>query len=79
MGEEGGFSKGGFCGIQCHAQANKNYPRILDTAVHLHSQHHSQERRAFLQKPPSKDPLVLVPEVGKNWPKQEVLVSQLRY
>ena len=32
---KGGFSKGGFCRVQCHAQGNKKYPGALGPAVHL--------------------------------------------
>ena len=32
---EGGFSKGGFCRVQCHAPGNKKYPRILGPSVRL--------------------------------------------
>ena len=32
---KGGFSKGGFCRVQCHAQGSKKYPSILGPAVHL--------------------------------------------
>ena len=32
---KGGFSKGDFCRVECHAQGNKKYPRILGPAVHL--------------------------------------------
>ena len=49
---KGGFSKGGFCRVQCHAQGNKKYPGALGPAVLLAPQRHSQERRAFLQKNP---------------------------
>ena len=33
--EKGGFSKGGLCRVQCHAQGNKGYPRMLGPAVHV--------------------------------------------
>ena len=32
---KGGFGKGGFCRVECHAQGNKKYPRILGSAAHL--------------------------------------------
>ena len=61
---QGGFwQKGVFCRIQCHAQEkekeSENYPWMLDPAAqHIwHTERCSQGRRAFLQKPPSKNPL----------------------
>ena len=32
---KGGFSKGGFCRVQCHSEGNTKYPRIFGPAVHL--------------------------------------------
>ena len=32
---KGGFSKGGFCRVERHAQGNKTYPKILGSAVYL--------------------------------------------
>ena len=59
---KGGFSKGGFCRVECHAQGNKEYPRTLGPAVHL-ALRAPQPRKAYiLQKPPSKNPLFLVSE-----------------
>ena len=57
-----GFSKGGFCRVQCHGQGNKKFPRILAQQYIGHLERHSQERRTSLQKPPSKKPLFLVPD-----------------
>ena len=60
---KGGFSKGGFCAVQRHSQGNKKYPRIFDPAVRL-ALRAPQPRKAYLlQKPPSKNPFFLVPEV----------------
>ena len=56
---KGGFSKGGFCRVECHAQGNKKYPRIFGPAVRL-ALRAPQPREAYmLQKPPSKNPLLL--------------------
>ena len=50
------FSKGGFCRVQGHAQGTKNTRGYW--AQHIrHCERHSQERRTFLHKPPSKKPL----------------------
>ena len=57
---KGGFSKGGFCRVQCHGQRDKKYPRILAPAVHL-ALRAPQPREAYIvQKPRSKNPLFLV-------------------
>ena len=32
---KGGFSKGGFCRVPCHARRNTRNPRLLGPAVHL--------------------------------------------
>ena len=59
-----GFSKGGFCRVQCHGQETKSTQGYWAQQYIWHSERHSQERRIFLQKPPSKKPLFLVPEKG---------------
>ena len=53
---KGAFSKGGFCRVQGHAQGHIKYPRALAQQCIWHSQRHGQERRASLQKPPSRKP-----------------------
>ena len=59
---KGGFSKGGFCRVQCHAEGNKKYPSKLGPPVHL-ALEDSQPREAHIeQKPPSKTLLFLVPD-----------------
>ena len=59
----GGFSKGGYCRVECHAQGNKKCPMILGLAVHL-ALRAPQPREAYtLQKKPSKTPPFLVPGV----------------
>ena len=62
---KGGFSKGGFCRIRCQIQEIRKLSRILGSAVHS-TLRAPQSRGAFLclQKPPSKNPLFLVPEFG---------------
>ena len=61
---KGGFSKGGFCRVQCHGQGNKEYPRILAPAVDL-ALRAPQPREAYiLKKPPSKNPLFSASEYG---------------
>ena len=53
---KGGFSKGGFCRVQCHGQGSKEYPRILAPAVHL-APRAAQPREAYiLQSPLLKTP-----------------------
>ena len=32
---KGGFSKGGFCRVECHTQGNKKDPKMSGPAVHL--------------------------------------------
>ena len=54
---KGGFSKGGFCRVQGHAQGNKKYPKVLGAAVHL-ALTASRPREA------SKKPLFLVPDIS---------------
>ena len=55
--KKGGFSKGGFCRVQCHAQGNKKYPGALGPAVHLPLRA-PQPREAYIfAKPPLKNPL----------------------
>ena len=49
---KGGFSKGGFCRVQCHAEGSQKYPRMLGAQQYIwHSERHSQERRTCLQNP----------------------------
>ena len=58
--------KGGFsCRVQCHGQGSKKYPTILGYI--WHSERHSQERRTFEYKPPSKNPLLLASENNMRW------------
>ena len=58
-----GFSKGGFCRVHCHGQGNKKYPRILGPAVHLALRAPKPREAYILQKPHSKNPLFLVPDL----------------
>ena len=49
--QEKGVLAKGFCGVQCHAQGNKKYPRGHWAQQYVwHSEHHSQERRIFWPK-----------------------------
>ena len=54
---QGGFGKGGFCRIQCHPRANKDYTKVLGSAAHL-AFRVPQPREAYMfaktsfQKPP---------------------------
>ena len=59
---KGGFSKGGFCRVECHTQGSKKTQKDWAQQCIWHSERRSQERRIFFQKPPSKKPLFLVPE-----------------
>ena len=59
------FSKGGFLQSQALLpRKTNNTPKYWAWQYIWHSERHSQERRAFLQKAPSKNPLFLVPELG---------------
>ena len=60
--KKGGFSKGGFCSPQCHTPGNRTYGYWAQQDI-WYSDHHSQERRAFLQKPRSKSPHFFVPDI----------------
>ena len=72
---KGGFSKGVFCRVQCHAQGNKKYPRILGPAVHL-ALRALQPREVYISaKTPFKNPLLLVPEETPSNPIHLVLLS----
>ena len=61
--EKGVFSKGGFCRVQCHSKGNKRYWGYWAQQYIWQSERHSQKRRIFSQKHPSKNPLFLVPEI----------------
>ena len=61
--KKGGFSKGGFCRVQCHGQGNKNTQGYWPQHYIWHSERHIQARRTFCKSPPSKNPLFLVPDV----------------
>ena len=76
---KGGFSKGGFCRVQCHDGGNKNKnPRILAPAVHL-TLRASEPREAYiLQKPPSKKTPFSWFLIGKPYPKDPVILKILR-
>ena len=83
--EKGGFSKGGFCRIQCHAQESKEKPRTQDPAVHLAlTAPRSREACSFAKNPPSKSPLSLVPEsnvlflAGEPGRRKRILRKQFR-
>ena len=52
---KGGFSKGGFCRVQCHAQGNKKYARILGPAVCL-ALRATAKKGVYFCKPPSEKP-----------------------
>ena len=59
----GGFSKRLFLQSRASRPGGRQIPRMLGEAVHLALRGcHSQERRTFLQRPPSQDPLFLAPE-----------------
>ena len=47
-----GFSKGGFCRVECHAQGNRKYPRILGSAVNLALRAPQPREAHILQKKP---------------------------
>ena len=53
---KGGFSKGGFCRVQCHDQGNKYYQGYWPQQYIWHSERHSQERRTFCKNPLLKTP-----------------------
>ena len=53
---KGGFSKGGFCRVQCHGQRSKKYPKILAPAVHLASRAPQPREAYILQNPLLKTP-----------------------
>ena len=70
---KGGFSKGGFCRVQCHGQGNKKYPRTLAPAGHL-ALRAPQPREAYvLQKPLKKKTfswfLISLPKILLSGPK----------
>ena len=76
---KGGFSKGGFCRVQCHGQGNQKCPRILGPAVHLAPRApQSQARRTFLQNPPSKNSLRLVLDTSKRAVSRYLFYLQLK-
>ena len=59
---KGGFSKGGFFRVKCHAQGTKKGLSYWAQHVHL-ALRAPQPRKAYiLQKPSSKNPLFMVPE-----------------
>ena len=60
---KGGFSKGGFCRIQCHTQDDNNTQGYWARECIWHSERHSQERRTFLQTPFRKPPLFSMPNM----------------
>ena len=53
---KGGFSKGGFCRVQCHGQVLQNSQGYWPQQYIWHSERHSQERRIFCQNPLQKTP-----------------------
>ena len=76
---KGGFSKGGFCRVQCHSQGNKKYLGILAPAVHLAPRAPQLREAHILQKPPSKNPLFLVPETRTSTKERNQANEVLRF
>ena len=59
---KGGFSEGGFCRIQCQAHDDKQILRDMAPAAHLTLRQPQPKKAYIVQKPPSKNPLLLVPD-----------------
>ena len=58
---KGGFSKGGFCRIQCHAQGNKRIPKDIGGPSSTFGTQSATAKRGVhsYKNPPSKKPLFL--------------------
>ena len=62
MLRKGGFGKGGFCGVECHAQGNKKYPRTIGPSVHVALRVPRPREAYILQKALTPPPPLLVLE-----------------
>ena len=61
--EKGVLAKGISAESSVTPKETKKTPKYWAQQCIWHSEHHSQERRTFLQKPPSKKPLFLVLDI----------------